>query len=191
MTLTTEVRTGRSFALDAFRGLAIGLMVLDHVVLLVDGPELIRATLTRFAMPMFFVLAGHLVSRPRWRWVGVAAIGLVLPVFVPWIDSPNVLWVWAVGALLVWWLREQGGMPPWLLAVVGLTVYANSWDLQPAGGYEALALWGLMGLGAMVPRTSFDFAGKLPGWVAAIGRRPVTWYVGHLVVLQVVVELVR
>lgn len=179
-------QAARSYSLDAFRGLAILAMVVDHLTVVFSGPHVLRLTVGRLAVPAFFILAGHLAGRLRWRHAWVAGVGLVLPLLVPWIDSPNVLLYWALGSCALVVLR-WAEIPSWVLCVVALTLAANSWGVSPGNGYEWSALLGLMGLGAVVPRTAFAFAGRAPGWVAAVGRRPLTWYVGHLLVLQAVI----
>ena len=188
---TTPGASARLFALDAFRGLAIIAMVVDHLVLVFSGPDALRLTVGRLAVPAFFILAGHLAGRLRWRHAGVFAVGLVLPLVVPWIDSPNVLVYWAVGCVVLAGCRRLG-VPAWVLAGVALTAAANGWGYAPGTGYDANALVGLMGLGVLVPRSGFLFAARAPGWVGAVGSRPLTWYVGHLVVLQfLIVPMVR
>lgn len=175
-------------AFDAFRGLAILSMMVDHLVLVSGGPVLLRETVGRLAVPAFFLLAGHLAARPRWRHAGVGVVGLVLPVFVPWIDSPNVLVVWSLAVVLLWACTELG-IPVWVLAVAALTAFANGWGQIP-GAYPPAALVGLMAVGALVDRSAFAWAGRAPGWVAWMGRHPVAWYVGHLAVLQLVLVAV-
>lgn len=177
----------RWVAFDAFRGLAVLAMLADHLTLVLGGPDLIRLTVGRLAVPMFFLLAGYLVTRPRWRHLGIGLVGLLLPVAVPWIDSPNVLATWALGVVVIW-LWRLGGLPVWGLAALGLVLFANDWGQVP-GSYPPAALIGLMALGTMVPRSAFEWARHAPGWVAAIGRHPVGWYVGHLLVLQVMIVL--
>lgn len=177
--------SSRSVALDVLRGGAVVLMLLDHVLLVTDSGDLVRSTLTRVCMPVFFLLAGHLAGRPSWRWAWAGLLGLALPVVVPWIDAPNVLLIWAGGCVVLFAWR-RAGLPMWLPVVVALTVSANGWVLQ-GSGYDALALFALMALGATWPRGRFEAgAARLPAWpvLAAVGRRPLTWYVGHLLVLQ-------
>lgn len=179
----------RSWELDALRGLAIWLMVADHVALVLDGGDWYRLTLGRLAMPLFFILAGHLAGRPRWRHVGVGLLGVVLAVLVPWIDSPNVLTLWALGAVLLWWLRRLGASP-WLLVLLALTASANGWAVSPGNSFDALSLWALMAVGALVPRDALTRLGRRVPWpLAFTGSRPVRWYVGHLLILQGVAAL--
>jgi hypothetical protein len=178
---------GRLPGLDAFRGLAIACMFVDHIVLLFSGPELLRLFPGRLAMPAFFLLAGHLVTRVSWRTIAVGALGFLLPMGVPWVDSPNVLTLWAVGVVLICAARRLG-LPEWPLILLGLAMAANGYTTTGANAYEATALVGLMALGAMLPASTFLWAGDLPARLvhplAAVGRAPIRWYVGHLLALQ-------
>lgn len=187
--VTREASTrSRLWQIDALRGAAIVLMVGDHLALVAgDDAMTYRVTLGRLAMPIFFVLAGHLAGRLSWRHAAVGGIGLALPLVVPWIDSPNVLVLWALGCVLLWAARRVGVHPLWLV-IVAATVAANGWGIRVGTSYEFLSLWALMAAGALVPRSALIALGShLPGWLAVIGRRPVTWYVGHLLVLAGVV----
>lgn len=175
----------RSPALDRVRGLAIVLMAVDHVASL-SGWVVVEDTVGRAAMPLFFVLAGSLLGRLRWRHAQLVGLGLLLPVVMPWLDAPNVLTLYGVGALVIWLWRRLV-WPVWVLAAAGLTQAANGW----AGGlfftgYQPLALLGLLALGAMLPRTTWSWGSSLPGWMGLLGRFPVTVYVGHLLVLTAI-----
>lgn len=193
--LSTRARAGdgqnlhpaRARHLDALRGLAVVLMVADHLCLLVGEVGLLfRLTGGRLAMPLFFLLAGHLVQRVGKRTAWVALVGLALPLLAPWIDSPNVLLWYAVGACVVVAARVVG-LPLWLVAAVALAFSANRYELLlPGQGYDPLALVGLMALGAWLPRDAFDFARRLPGFLAYAGRYPLSVYVGHVLALSVV-----
>jgi len=175
----------RSDQLDGFRGLAIALMMLDHATYVLAGPAEIRWTLGRLAMPMFFLLAGHLAGRLRWRHAQIGLLGLLLPLAVPWIDTPNVLLLWALGCAVVYAAR-WAGLPLWLLIVVPLVEVANGVSIDGPGYYSPAVLGALMALGTMLPRTTFNW--RLPRAalrpVAALGRHPILWYVGHLLVFQ-------
>lgn len=174
--------------LDKFRGSAVLLMLLDHLVLILHGPQSIRLTVTRLAMPAFFILAGHLAGRLSWRHAWICLAGAVLPLVVPWVDAPNVLVLWSLGCVLLFGLRRFR-VPVWVLPLVGLTFAANGFGVRGPNSYEFTAMWGLMGLGVMIPRGAFAFAAALPALVASIGRHPVAWYLGHLLVLQGVIFL--
>lgn len=172
----------RVVGLDAFRGLAILLMIGDHLSLFL-GLDGYRMTLGRLAMPMFFLLAGHLAGRLRWRHAWIALLGVALPLAAPWVDSPNVLVWWALGSCVLVAARRLG-VPALLIVAVGLTVGANGWELVGGHTYEPAALVGLMALGSVWPRHWFTWAAAAPGWVAAVGRHPVAWYVGHVLLLE-------
>lgn len=173
--------------LDAFRGLAVVFMVIDHVALVTHVPDVFRILPGRLAMPMFFLLAGYLARGVKWRhfWVGYA--GLALPFFVPWIDAPNVLVLWALGVLLLQ-VAAYVGLSAWVIAAVGLTVAANGWAHSGGGFYDLPAMFGLMALGSMMPLSAFLVTKRLPAAVgaplAAVGRNPLAWYLGHLAALQ-------
>jgi len=172
----------RDGALDRLRGLAIVLMVADHVAAYADWTS-VRMTFGRAAMPLFFVLAGHLSRRLSWRLLWIGLVGLWLPVVVPWIDRPNVLLILAAGAVVLAAARRAGVSALVLCAFVlmmGANRFGSGW---PVTGYDALYLLGLMALGAALPRGSFAAAGRLPRWLERPGRRPLTVYVVHLLVL--------
>ena len=73
---TGPVGKVRFLAYDAFRGIAVVLMIGDHLCA-VFGGEPYRFTLGRLAMPMFFILAGHLARHVHWRhlWIGLVGEG--------------------------------------------------------------------------------------------------------------------
>lgn len=173
----------RIVSLDRVRGLAVACMVVDHLVLLTDGPMAVRYTVGRLAMPLFFVLAGLLVTRLSERLLLVAGAGVLLPLVVPWVDAPNVLLWYAVGAVvLVLWRRL--GWPLWLLVVVPLALAANGYDVEAGTGYQLPAMVGLMALGSMLGTRSMAWGDRLPSVLAAAGRYPLTVYVGHVLALE-------
>lgn len=181
----------RSRALDALRGLAILCMVVDHVTLVTAGPEWLRLTVGRVAMPLFFVLSGHLARRLSWRHAVIFGIGLGMPLMVWWIDRPNVL-VWYVVGSVVIVVTARWRWAPWVVIVGALGVYANRHLSGPelAFSYEPGALVGLMCLGQVMPREAFAFADRWPRWLAAVGRFPLSIYVGHLWLIAVVCAVV-
>ena len=188
---TLSPTTTRLPGLDAARGLAVLVMVLDHVLIVTGHPDsAVRATVTRAAMPLFMVVAGALISRLRGRRLLRTAIaGLALPMFVPWIDNPNILVLYVIGTLCVAgcrWALGRTGL--WLLVIAGLTGLANGYDAIGTG-YPPNAVIALMGVGALLGRTHLEqaFSRLLrPGlrWLAYLGRRPLAVYLGHLVVLR-------
>lgn len=189
MTALTLTPLVRRVELDRLRGLAILLMVGDHLAL-VWSFEAYRLTLGRLAMPLFFVVAGHLAGRRlSSRHLLAVGVGLVLPVVVPWVDSPNVLVWFGVGAGILY-VFERRGWPTWLLVLPALIFAANGWSLLSGRSYDPLALLALMVVGRGLAPTLLVAGRRLPCWVGALGRRPLTWYVGHVLALQVVLVAV-
>lgn len=176
----------RLVELDRVRGLAIGLMLVDHLSFLLGVTEL-RMTLGRLAMPLFFLLAGTLfthLTRRHWYCLG---LGVVLSAFVPWAGYPNILvqfFAVAVVLELCHWLR----VPNLLVVVVGLTVAANHVAVGGPMAYEYSALISLAALGHIAgPRWALELGAWLPDALAVVGRRPLRWYVGHVLLIQGVI----
>lgn len=178
-----SVPVGRWAALDRVRGLAVAAMVVDHLVVVTGGPGELRWTVGRLAVPLFFLLAGHLAGSLRWRHLEVAALGCLLPFVVPWIDSPNVLLLWALGCLALAAAR-LAGVRPVVVLVVCLTVAVNGWAVAVGTGYPFALLLAFMAAGAMLDRSAFAWGERLPSFLAWLGRYPVSIYVGHLLVLE-------
>jgi hypothetical protein len=177
---------------DAFRGLAVAFMVIDHIALLTPATDLLRMAPGRLAMPMFFLLAGYFATVPRWRHLGIGLVGVTLPFFIPWVDSPNVLVLWALGVVLLWAWRAAE-LPLWIIAAVALVASANGWSSSDGTYYEPVAMYGLMALGATLTPAAFVWADRLPlsRALASVGRHPIAWYVGHLTAFQLIVLLVE
>lgn len=185
--------TVRAWHLDAIRGLAVALMVADHILLWHPQLHETRHTITRASMPLFFVLSGHLVRKPNWRWLAIFVVGLVLPVVVPFIDNPNVLCWYVLGATTIWLVRKYAGNS-WLVLLIGIPLakYANYFDVNPLGNsYQPDALLGLMALGALLPRGWFHWGQHLPKFLGWLGRFPLSVYVSHLLAIEAFVLLWR
>ena len=181
------VKGGRTLSLDRLRGLAIACMVLDHLCLIFHTCYWLRLTAGRVAMPLFFLVSGHLVRRLGWRHGWVLLLGLLVPFVVPWIDSPNVLVWYVVGA--VWIVAARyAGIWLWLPSLVGLAWAANFgvWSPLHVGpdSFDGLMLIGIMGMGAALETDAFDWGLRLPRFFERIGRYPLSVYVGHLLILN-------
>lgn len=171
----------RAGHLDAMRGLAIACMIVDHLALYADL-DAVRWTIGRLALPLFFILAGHLVRRLSWRLLAVGVAGLLLPQLAPWVDDPNVLLWYATGAVvIVGWRRT--GWPWWPLIAAGLTLGANGWAELLGRGYNPLLLLAMMALGAGLNRDQLGAFRRVPRQLRLLGRWPLTIYIGHVLLL--------
>lgn len=175
----------RSPALDRVRGVAIALMIGDHLCAVLGHGLGYRYTLGRVAMPLFFLLSGHLCKRFTRRTAYIGILGLLLPAVVQWIDTPNVLFLYAVGAFLLT-SRYTRTIPPLTYVIVALILSANHWDYN-AHGFSMSAVIAIMAVGKTLPRSIGErFGSQIPDIFSRIGRYPVSIYVGHLLLLTVV-----
>jgi len=164
-------------------------MIFDHLVIVFIGSgSPLRWTLGRLAMPLFFLLGGWLFRRLSWRHGLILCTGILLPAVVPWVDSPNVLVWFALGAVLLWsadslWAR-------WLTLAVALALSANFPDQTIGTSYTPVMLLSLMLVGALLRHYHggrvVAWGDRLPRWFGPLGRWPLSVYVGHLLVLRLV-----
>lgn len=171
----------RSAGLDALRGVAILAMTVDHLALFLDVPEL-RVTVGRVAMPLFFVLGGHLARRLSWRLLLVPVVGLALEVVAPWSGAGSLLVTFAAGAVFVVLARRH---PP-ILAVVaaaGIALGANGYAELLGSAYDPRCLVALMALGALLDRRILEGLRWTPAPLVLLGRFPLTFYAGHVLLL--------
>ena len=204
----------RDARLDALRGFAVILMIIDHssalAVLGIDaaGPLSwlverngvlwwVRHTLTRLSMPLFMLVSGYLIVHrrpsPR-RRAEVGALGVALSVLLWWtwptFGVPEILVVWSL-CLFAAPLIVNAALPVAVLGVLQTINLPIGW-----GGYEPGLVAAFLALGvlwrALEPQTPhlFSFAAHLPGWVSAIGRRPLWWYSTHLVIFAMIARAV-
>lgn len=190
-TTTTTRRLGRrarSVQLDALRGLAILLMILDHTALHA-GLDVLRWTGGRFAMPLFMLIAGSLVRRLSWRMGGVLVLGVMLPVAFDWLTAPGILVAYVIGAVAILIVQTvAAGSSRELLvgyAVVGTVAVALAANGVQSWLTGAVAL---MVIGAAVGAARIEvLGGSVPRWLAGIGRYPLRWYVCHIIALDALV----
>jgi uncharacterized membrane protein len=173
--------------LDWLRGLAVALMVVDHVLVQLEPRSVLRETVTRLSLPLFCVVAGSLAQRrPRWgrlASVGMAGVGATALGAPIGIGQPDVLLV-IVAAMLALSLL-------WRCPVAALCVGAVqpfTWPF-PGNGYQVGTVLVMLVAGRLAG------AETVAGWARRCrplewaGRHPLALYVGHLAVLRAVVAL--
>lgn len=187
-------RQVRIYGLDALRGFAIVMMIGQHVSLLFWGWNRWEATGGRAIAPIFFLVGGSLITRMTIRHGYVAVIGVAISVLIPWAGSPSSLLLYSVGAFVVWFLRCFNNQFLWFPVMVALTLYANGYGVTGGGYYTPWAVIGLMAVGSMIGRTTLGNIGTrfLPkwSWLRFMGRHPLSFYVGHVVLLEIIREVV-
>lgn len=186
----------RDRAIDAVRGAAITLMIVDHSLGFAQSTELAepwmrlaRLSVTRLALPVFMICSGLRLARRsvttrRWAEVLIAALvvnaGALLagmPEFVP-----DILALWCLVMVLAAPIRRY----PATAVVLGL-LQSMYWRV-PIGNYQPGWVLAFVALGVLVARSGDrellePISSRLPDWIAAIGRHPLSWYVGHLAAL--------
>lgn len=192
----TAVRTGRLTGLDAARGLAVALMVIDHVCLLllerfdvhgIPGAalRLVRMGPCRASMPLFVVIAGVLVAERNTttrRQVQLAAASVTVFFVGLWYPWPDILAVLGPALCAASLIRRR----PIAIGALGV-VQVFTWPL-PLPMYQPGAVVALLALGMLCARTGSDaelnaLGDRLPDVFRSIGKRSLTWYVAHLVTL--------
>lgn len=182
----------RDAALDKVRGLAVVLLLLDHVLVPLQAsgrPWLwYLRLLTRPSLPLFMMVSGVLlwrrespgwIARQFWRvapWATLATpVGWLVPGF-DWLD-PLAVYLLALGVVAVCWRARRVALVACVLAALDLR-----WPVHSYSPWE-LAAWLL--LGAEFACLSWSWASSLPVWLGAVGRRSLWWYVGELVCVAI------
>jgi uncharacterized membrane protein len=192
----------RDASLDRLRGLAIFLMIIDHILVVYlfcwswdSWAEWVRRTLTRFAMPLFMLVSGLLIARkgrPSLRRIPQVAFAALVLNQIFWnlpelgFGAPEILATWLIClALYPLWVRF-----PIEMAVLGILQFVN-WPITASWwlGYQPGEVLAFLALGALLARREDSAvlrAGHhLPRWLEPMGRWPLTWYTVHLLVLAV------
>jgi uncharacterized membrane protein len=196
---------GRIFMIDAIRGLAIALMILDHSLFAIESigvanniVEYARLSITRFSMPLFMIASGFIwalygLRIKRWIQVFILSILINLTIKVLWPDfnNPEILFIWtilAIGSRLI--VRF-----PITVMIVGYTQFIF-WPV-PWSGYQPGELAIFLGVGVLIARAPLDKTWKqirfekLLSALAFLGRYPLSIYSGHLISLSLIVAVVN
>ncbi len=199
------LKGGRIFIIDAIRGLAIALMVLDHSLFAIETigianvvVEYSRLSITRFSMPLFMIASGIIwalygLRIRRWFQVFVLAVILNFATRILWADFnyPEILLVWtmlAIGSRLI--VRF-----PITVMIIGYTQFIF-WPI-PWSGFQPGELAIFLGVGVLVARAPLEKAWKhmrfksLISALSFLGRYPLSIYSGHLILLSLIVTLVN
>lgn len=199
------LKGGRIFIIDAIRGLAIALMVLDHSLFAIESigvannvVEYSRLSITRFSMPLFMIASGMIwvlygLRIKRWIQVFILSILINIAIKVLWPDfnNPEILFVWtiiAIGYRLI--VRF-----PITVMIVGYTQFIF-WPV-PWSGYQPGELAIFLGVGVLIARAPLDKTWKrirfekLLSKLAFLGRYPLSIYSSHLIFISLIVAAVN
>jgi uncharacterized membrane protein YcfT len=178
--------------LDRLRGLAIALMILDHALVVTDPTHPLRLTITRLALPLFMICAGALhrplTVRRIARLAPAVAIEAVISPHVP-LAQPGIVTVYllAVAILAVPAINRALHIYPAPMAVLGILQSL----FQPLGwpGYEPGLIIAFLCIGIASGHQFQPLAHRLLRYLEPIGRRPLTWYCGHIIVLATIANV--
>lgn len=185
-TLPPPVRTRLGWV-DTLRGLAIALMVLDHVLVQTAQDHALRHSATRLSLPLFcgaaaIVARGTITSR-RLLILGLAVVAETILNQPLSLGTPGPVALIALCAIAHTHptVRSHSATLG-LLGLIQALYVPISWS-----GYQPgliFAWWALAG--AAMPQLQ-PVAERCPARraLASIGRHPIEWYVAHLMVLTV------
>lgn len=182
---------------DAARGVAVVLMLADHLLVLAQyvgagSPALtvVRLTVTRASLPLFMLCSGSVLGSrgvSLRRLSTVFAVALVVnAVLLTWpmgIRAPEILLVWCV----VMACSRLIARYPVLCGAVGV-VQLSVWHV-PWSGYQPGLLVVCVALGVLAGPACLEWASDLPNLLVRVGRAPLWWYCGHLSVLVILARV--
>lgn len=197
--------TSRIRVLDAMRGLAILLMVVDHVLSALESTgmsnsivEYSRLSITRFSMPLFMIASGIVWGKYGLRlsrWLQVLALAIVLNAMTrllwPDFNYPEILLVWSLIAV-AWRLVVRFPIITMIIGYTQTTYWQISW-----AGFQPGELAIFLGAGVILSKLSIDWLWqerrtmRLIEPLAFVGRYPLTIYGVHLSLLALIVALVN
>jgi uncharacterized membrane protein len=196
-----ESKSKRIIVIDAMRGLAIALMILDHSLAVIEERgyvlsivEYSRLSITRFAMPLFMIASGLLWATKGLRisrWLQVlmwaAVINTATRLLWPEFNYPEILLIWS--SLAVFWkLIVRFPLSTMIIGYTQITFWSAPWS-----GYQPGELAIFLGAGVLLSRAPIEkiWRSRKPErllvTLAAIGRYPLSIYGGHLLLLTLIV----
>ncbi|MHA7812890.1 MAG: TraX family protein [Phycisphaerales bacterium] len=186
------ITPARNVRIDKLRGLAILLMILDHVLCVIDPENIARYTLTRAALPIFMLISGYLLanrnpSLKRYaQLVAASFCSLLIVQHIPGMAKVDVLFVIAI-VLTVWPIARR-------YPIIALCIGAvQSQTLGLWDGYEPGHILAIMCAGALLnqERSTTDrkiatiTASILPRAFTTIGQAPLLFYLSHLAIIRI------
>lgn len=191
--------------IDAIRGLAIALMIIDHSLFALESlgvanniVEYSRISITRFSMPLFMIASGiiwTLFGLRIKRWVQVFILSIILNVTIrvlwPDFNNPEILFVWTLLAIC-WRLIIRFPITVMIIGYTQFIFWPVSW-----GGYQPGELAIFLGVGVLIARAPLSKAWgrirfeKLLSTLAFLGRYPLSIYSGHLISLSLIVAAIN
>jgi uncharacterized membrane protein len=187
--------------IDAIRGLAIALMILDHSIAALEESgyvssflEYSRLTITRFSMPLFMLASGliwatHGLKIYRWAQVLAWAVFLNVATRILWPDFnyPEILLVWAALAV-AWKLIVRFPITIMIIGYTQITFWSVPWS-----GYQPGELAIFLSAGVLAARAPWEKiwnprkTQRAIKALALLGRYPLSIYGIHLIVLALIV----
>lgn len=183
------------------RGLAIVLMIVDHVLSALESTglsnslvEYSRLTFTRFSMPLFMIASGAVwglygLRFKRWAQVVLWAVLVNALTRLLWPDFnfPEILMVWALIAIC-WRLVVRFPIITMIIGYTQTTYWQISWQ-----GFQPGELVIFLAAGVILSRVPIDglwrerHTLKFLEPLSFIGRYPLMIYGGHLTILALIV----
>jgi len=200
-----QIAKSRLLILDAMRGLAIVIMIIDHVLAALESigvgsnvVEYSRLSVTRFSMPLFMIASGIAWTRyglrfTRWAQVVLWAVVINSLTRLLWPDFnfPEILAIWAALAIAWKFIRRF----PIITMIIGYT-QTTYWQI-PWQGFQPGELAIFLGVGVLLSKVSLDFlwrerrTSRLIKPLAVVGRYPLTIYGGHLIAITLIVGTIN
>lgn len=188
--MTAKIRIPQ---LDSLRGIAIGLMVIDHwLVAAGETRSIVRLTVTRLSLPLFCIVAGILLkdkmnAKRIYQLIlaGALATSLGRPIGI---GQPDILLVLALVLAIAPVLYKRRELL--VLAICFGAIQPVTWP-EPWlpheiwTGYQPGTVLVMVLAGTMLKNSELiPKIKRLPVW-EFVGKFPLSFYLGHLAILAV------